>query len=1018
VKDKTGRVMLPGSDEQRMSPQMMDAAQAASYLSISKDRLYRLSRSGVLPFTRTGRSLRFLVEDLDAYLAQQTSVTNHVLASSQELFVKVFDATPHPISINTLSDGRLLDVNNHLLRLTGYTREEIIGRTTQEINIYSNMEDRARIREILLKRGAIRDLEIKFRIKSGEVLVGVMSAEVIEFGGEKCVLTTVTDITERRRFEQRLAAQYAATRVLSESNTLEEAAPQLLQFVGETLGWNVGAIWQVDEAMGVVRCVETWHAPSVLVAEFEELSRKTTFRQGIGLPGRVWAEARPAWVADVVADANFPRAHVADQEGLHGAVGFPIIIKGHVLGVIEFFTSQIREPDEDMLRMMTTVGNEIGQFIERKRAEQALHETNQALQALIQASPVAIINLDPQGIVKLWNPAAERIYGWSEQEVINRPLPTVPSDREEDYRRDHENASRGFIFNGLETRRRRKDGALIDVSISTAPLRNARGEVTSVVALVTDITERKRAEEALRESEDRFRTVAETASDAIIMIDEASTIIFINAAAENIFGYTVEEMRGEHLTMLMPEYLRHIHRQSLDRYVRTGEKHTSWRAVELPGLHKSGQEIPLELSFGEFIREGRHFFTGIARDINERKQLEQAIRLRAEELAEANRIKDEFLATLSHEMRTPLTSILGWAHLLEAGNLNEETSTRALEAIQRNAKSQAQLIEDLLDVSRVITGKLRLEVRPINLASVIEAAVDAVRPAAEAKGVELTMRLDHAVIVSADPDRLQQVIWNLLSNSIKFTGVQGRIEIEFERAQAHARVVVRDTGIGISPDFLPHVFDRFRQADSTSTRHYGGLGLGLALVRHLVEMHGGTVEAASPGEGMGATFVVTLPVVAAVATTARRAPALRLTDDPSLENYYGSELKDLCVLIVDDEEDARDLLKTVLVQCGAEVRAAGSTAQALALIARERPDVMVCDIGMPGEDGYALISRVRALPPEQGGETPAVALTAYAREEDRVRALAAGFQVHLSKPIQPSKLVAVVASVAGRTHVD
>jgi PAS domain S-box-containing protein/excisionase family DNA binding protein len=998
-----------------MSPQMMDAAQAASYLSISKDRLYRLSRAGALPFTRRGRRLRFLIEDLDAYLSQRTSQTTHALASSQELFVKVFDATPHPISINTLSDGRLLDVNSHLLRLTGYTREEIIGRTTREINIYSNMEDRARIREALLKRGAVRDLEINFRIKSGEVLVGVMSAEVIELGGEKCVLTTVTDITERRRFEQRLAAQYAATRVLSESNTLEEAAPQLLQLVGETLGWNVGAIWQVDDVAGVVRCVETWHAPSVLVVEFERLSRKTTFCQGIGLPGRVWDEARPAWVADVVTDANFPRAHAAAQEGLHGAVGFPVIIKGRVLGVIEFFSSRIREPDEDMLRMMTTVGNEIGQFIERKRAEQALHETNQALEALIQASPVAIINLDPQGIVKLWNPAAERIYGWSEREVIDQPLPTVPSDREQDYRRDHENASRGFIFNGLETRRRRKDGALIDVSISTAPLRNARGEVTSVVALVTDITERKRAEEALRESEDRFRTVAETASDAIIMIDEASTIIFINPAAENIFGYTVEEMRGQELTMMMPEYLRHIHRQSLDRYVRTDEKHISWQAVELPGLHKSGQEIPLELSFGEFIREGRHFFTGIARDISERKQLEQALRLRAEELAEANRIKDEFLATLSHELRTPLTSILGWAHLLEAGNLNEETSTRALEAIQRNAKAQAQLIEDLLDVSRVITGKLRLEVRPITLASVIEAAVDAVRPAAEAKGVELTMRLDHSVIVSADPDRLQQVIWNLLSNSIKFTGAKGRIEIEFERApEAHAQIVIRDTGIGISPDFLPHVFDRFRQADSTSTRHYGGLGLGLALVRHLVEMHGGTVEAASPGEGMGATFVVMLPVIAP-APTARRAPVLHLTDDPSVENYYGRELKDLCVLIVDDEEDARDLLKTVLVQCGAEVRAAASAVEALAVIERERPDVIVCDIGMPGEDGYALIGRVRALPPERGGKTPAVALTAYAREEDRARALAAGFQVHLSKPIQPSKLLAVLASVAGRT---
>lgn len=995
----------------------MDAAQAASYLSISKDQLYRLARAGALAFTRKGRSLRFSKADLDAYLSPQKSSPDHVLASSQELFVKVFDATPHPISISTLAEGRVLDVNDHLLRLTGYTREEIIGHTTLEINIYSNVADRARIRETLFKRGAIRDLEINFRIKSGEVLVGLLAAEVIEFNGEKCVLATVTDITERRRFEQRLAAQYAVTRVLSESNTLEEASPQILQLIGETLGWSIAALWRVAEAERVVRCVELWHRLPVEAEEFVRLSRNMTFKPGEGLPGRVWAEAAPAWVTDVTVDANFPRARAADKEGLHGAVGFPILIRGQVLGVVEFFSSEIRQPDEDMIQMMTTVGNQIGQFIERKRAEHALNETNQTLQALIKASPVAIINLDPQGIVKLWNPAAERIYGWNEQEVINRPLPTVPTDREEDYRRDHESASRGFIFDGLETRRRRKDGALIDVSISTAPLRSARGEITSVVALVTDITERKRAEEALRESEDRFRTVAETASDAIIMIDEASKIIFINPAAETIFGYAVEEMRGKPLTMLMPEYLRHIHRQSLDRYVNTGEKHISWRSVELPGLHKSGQEIPLELSFGEFIREGRHFFTGIARDISKRKQLEQAIRVRAEELAEANRIKDEFLATLSHEMRTPLTSILGWAHLLQAGTLNDETSTRALEAIQRNAKSQAQLIEDLLDVSRVITGKLRLEVRPTNLASVIEAAVDAVRPAAEAKGLQLTATLDHSVIVSADPDRLQQVIWNLLSNSIKFTGAHGRIEIEFERADAHAQIIVRDTGVGISPDFLPHVFERFRQADSTSTRFYGGLGLGLALVRHLVEMHGGTVQALSPGQGMGSTFMVTLPIIASTPTT-RRAPALSSADDPLLADTDGHQLKGLCVLIVDDEEDARDLIKTVLVGCGAEVSVAGSSPEAIAAIKHKRPDVLVCDIGMPGEDGYALIERVRALGDKRGGKTPAVALTAYAREEDRRRALAAGFQVHLSKPIQPSELVAVVASVAGRTPDD
>lgn len=1005
-----------------MSHGTIAAAEAASYLSISKDQLYRLARSGALPHTRVGRQLRFRMEDIAAYHSQHPPSVDHVLSSSQELFVKVFDATPHAISISTLSEGRLLDVNDSLLRLTGYSRHEIIGRTVVELNIYSNTEDRARIRQILLARGAISDLEINFRIKSGEVLRGLLSAEVIEFAGEKCVLATVTDITERKRFEQRLAAQYAVTRILSESNTLDEATPRLLQIICETLGWAIGALWCVDSHLGIARCVEMWHAESFASGEFERMSRTIALAKGAGIPGRVWAEGRPAWVADVTVDTNFQRSHAAHREGLHGAVGFPVLIRGEVLGVIEFFSPEIRQPDEDMIEMMTTVGNQIGQFIERKRAEAALHETNQTLQALIQASPVAIINLNPQGIVEIWNPAAERIYGWSEQEVKGRPLPTVPADREEQYRRDHHDASRGVIFNGLETRRRRKDGTLIDVSISTAPLRNASGEVTSVVALVTDITERKQAEAALRESEDRFRTVAETASDAIVMIDEQSTIVFINPAAESIFGYAVEEMRGQQLTMLMPEYLRHIHRQSLDRYIETGKKHISWRAVELPGLRKDGREIPLELSFGEFIREGHHFFTGIARDISKRKELETALRLRAEELAEANRIKDEFLATLSHELRTPLTSILGWAHLLQTGNLDTEVAARGLEAIQRNAKAQAQLIEDLLDVSRVISGKLHIEIQPINLASVIEAAIDGVRPAADAKGVELTAMLDRSLVVSGDPDRLQQVIWNLLSNSIKFTAASGRIELQLVRAPdaREAQIIVSDTGIGISADFLPHVFDRFRQADSTSTRNYAGLGLGLALVRHMVEMHGGHVRADSAGSGLGATFTVQLPLIASAGSAGRRrrAPALRLTDHPLPDECDKQELEGLRVLIVDDEEDARDLVRTVLRQCGAETFLASSAAEALLAIEEQRPDVLVCDIGMPGEDGYALIGRVRALTLERGGGIPAVALTAYAREEDRRRALDAGFQVHVSKPIKPSQLVQVVARVAGRQRPD
>jgi PAS domain S-box-containing protein len=376
----------------------------------------------------------------------------------------------------------------------------------------------------------------------------------------------------------------------------------------------------------------------------------------------------------------------------------------------------------------------------------------------------------------------------------------------------------------------------------------------------------------------------------------------------------------------------------------------------------------------------------------------------------ANRAKDEFLATLSHELRTPLSPILGWVRLLRSGDLDEAASARGLEVIERNVRAQTQLIEDLLDVSRIITGKLRLEVRPMDLVAVVEAGIDAVRPAAEAKGIRIESRLDAmASPMVGDPDRLQQVVWNLVSNAVKFTPKDGQIEVELTRVDAHARIRVRDTGKGISPSFLPHVFDRLRQADSTSTRAHGGLGIGLAIVRHLVELHGGAVSAESEGEGKGATLTVELPV-SGMAGTPRSAP------DAAAEEG-AVRLDGVRVMVVDDEADTRDLLSFSLRNYGAEVTALGSASEALAAIQRDKPDVLVSDIGLPGDDGYALIRKVRALDEERGGRVPAAALTAYAKDEDRHRAIAAGFQAHVPKPVELAALASVVASLAGREPV-
>jgi len=384
---------------------------------------------------------------------------------------------------------------------------------------------------------------------------------------------------------------------------------------------------------------------------------------------------------------------------------------------------------------------------------------------------------------------------------------------------------------------------------------------------------------------------------------------------------------------------------------------------------------------------------------------------------ESSRLKEEFLATVSHELRTPLNAILGWARMLRTGQVTGENLTKALETIERNARAQAQLIDDLLDVSRIVAGKLRLDVRPTDPGTFIDAAVEAVRPAADAKGVHVQKVIDSAAIaVPGDPARLQQVVWNLLSNAIKFTPRDGRVQVRLERVNSHIEIVVSDTGQGISPEFLPYVFDRFRQADQKASRQFGGMGLGLAIVRHLVELHGGNVHAMSEGEGKGATFTVVLPITAIYHVDAAAGRVHPAAKDFLPAAECTDRLDNLKILVVDDERDTRELLKEGLEYCGARVMLAGSAAEALASVQRDLPDVLISDIGMPVEDGYELIKQIRRLGKENGGRVPAIALTAYTRVEDRMQALRAGYHMHVPKPVELAELVAVAASVVRREH--
>ena len=452
-------------------------------------------------------------------------------------------------------------------------------------------------------------------------------------------------------------------------------------------------------------------------------------------------------------------------------------------------------------------------------------------------------------------------------------------------------------------------------------------------------------------------------------------------------------------------------------------EHPDWdifQSLQIPPIHHGLLSVPLtdragknfglivllDRTDGQFAGEDEALLMQLARITS--IAIQNAIFARERE---ANRLKDEFLATLSHELRTPLNAIVGWTQLLRMEHLPQE-AMRGLDVIDRNVKAQTKLIEDLLDVSRIITGKMRLNLREVSLAPILQGAVDAIRPAAEAKNIELACELVGEVRVNADPDRVQQIVWNLLTNAVKFTNSRGRIYVTLQRVNSHAHIRVADTGQGIEPEFLRFVFDRFRQADSGITRSHGGLGIGLSIVRHIVELHGGTVDVQSPGAGKGATFTVVLPMLNNHVASHTPRPAKASGEAAAVQPVRTNssiKLRGKRVLVVDDEADARELVSEILRRAEAEVNAVSSVREAFESMGSVIPDVVVSDLGMPEEDGYSMIQTLRQLPSDRGGQIPAIALTAYAREEDRLRALSAGFQMHLTKPVEPDRLVEAIA---------
>jgi PAS domain S-box-containing protein len=651
------------------------------------------------------------------------------------------------------------------------------------------------------------------------------------------------------------------------------------------------------------------------------------------------------------------------------------------------------------------------------------------LAAIVRYSDDAIITKDLDGTIRTWNAGAQRIFGYRAEETAGKPIwMLIPPERRDEEEQILSRLRRGERVEHFETVRIAKNGERLEVSLTISPILDASGAVIGASKIARTIGERRRAERALAEQREWFRVTLSSIGDAVITTDRAGNVSFLNPMAERLTGYTSTEAIGQPLARvfnIVNERTREPVESPADEVLRTGTiigmaNHTSLIA-------RDGTEHPIEDSAAPIVDDELKTIGVVLvfHDVSERRRAENARQeaerdrdqLLASERAargdaeRANRVKDDFVAALSHELRTPLNAILGWTQLLRRKSQDPATLERGLSVIERNTQLQAQLISDLLDISRIMSGKLRLESQAVELATVIDAAVEAARPMADGKRIVIRRNLDgRAAPVPGDPGRLQQVVSNLLTNAIKFSPEGSAVSVALVQEDSHATITVSDTGIGIKADFVPFLFERFRQADSSITRRYGGLGLGLPIVKQLTELHGGSVAAHSAGEGQGATFTVRLPlgVPRANATPAPdRAP-----DGPGRPSSTEVRIEGVRVLLVEDEPDTRDLMERLLAEAGCQVVAVASAAAAIDSLRTARPDILVSDIGLPDEDGYSLMKRVRQVPASDGGNIPAIAVTAFARAEDRLRALQSGFQAHVSKPVDPAALLASIASLA------
>jgi PAS domain S-box-containing protein len=850
---------------------------------------------------------------------------------------RVIAETASDAIITIDENSTILFVNRATELIFGYSQAELLGQSlTILMPDYLRQVHRIGLQRYVetgQKHISWDAVALPGRHKSGkEIPLELSFGEFIE-NGRRFFTGIARDISARRRLERRLDAQLQVARILAASDSIAQAAPALLQALGESLGWEMGQLWEVDRATDQLRCQAAWCLPQVAGMELEAMSRNRTFVRGAGLPGRTWVAGTSQWIVDIASDSNLPRGKVATEAGFRTAFGLPIMVDYEVSGVMEFFCSESREADESLLGIMDVIGRQIGHFFDRKRAEderaqnygrerRARHEVETAIDRMKQVQTVTDVALSHLALDELLAELLGRVREAMQVDTVAILL--LEPEGEE---------LLAWAAKGLE--KEVEMGVRIPVGEGFA----GKIATTKTPVRIDDVDTAEALNPLLKET--GIRSLL-----GVPLLVEGRVIGVMHTGRFNKYQFSDDDTRL---------------------------------------LQMVADRIALAIDNARLFEE------------------ERAARRDAEA---ASRAKDEFLTTISHELRTPLTPIIGWIHMIRNGILPDKETIHGLSVIEKNSHALKRLINDLLDMSAILSGKMRMEELPVPLEPVVREAVETVRPLAAERSIEINVTFHdwRNVEVIGDRARLLQVFWNLLNNAVKFSSTGGRVELDAETNEMETTVSIRDTGQGIANEFLPFVFDRFRQADGSKTRLHGGLGLGLALVKSFVESHKGSVAAESDGLDQGSTFTVRLP---------RRQPQSEPLTTQSSTVPSPSHPEGVHLMIVEDDPDTLEMLRATMEARGFRVTSCESAAETLAAAAGTRVDLIISDIGMPEMDGFGMIKKLRELAGYQN--IPAIALSGYASQKDTKAALAAGFNAHVSKPVDPAELVIVVNGLLGKT---